>query len=415
MERLLFLLSGLFESKFIFSRIIGKTWMPLSVALLLSLATVSGQEATYVFVPPAQPLTAGKQASLWLYCMNNSTQAITNIYAPSLPCRLVSTLRTNETILTLSASNPPAMIAPGAFAKAEYHLDIPANVQGQASFNVSNYSAFTIPVIAATADAPFMAEPESSSPPLDTASVSSLIGDFYDKHLFRYEPIYFLLGNYPAAKFQLSLKYRLFSYSENWNPFNHLYFGYTQTSYWDLISADPSFFDTSYKPSGFLYYRDVLPHKFPLRLDLQGGFEHESNGRGGPTERSLNTVYFQPTVSYAVTTNLQVMFQPRGWYYISKGSYNQDLAEYRGYVDLLAAVTWDNKAKPWQKTQLAGKLRLGEDGRHPGVEVDLRFNLPRYFGFNPTVEVEYFSGYGQTLRQYNELSHGLRAGLCLWY
>lgn len=394
---------------------VGKTWAYFSIALLLSLAPVFGQEATCVFVPPAQPLTAGKPASLWLYCMNNSPQAIAHTFEPSLPCRLVSGLRTNETVLTLSASNPPAMIAPGAFAKAEYHFDVPANVQGQASLNVSNYSAFTIPVVAAVPDAPFMAEPASSGPPLDNASLSSLIGDFYDKHLFRYEPIYFLLGNYPAAKFQLSLKYRLFNYSENLNPLSHLYFAYTQTSFWDLISSDPSFFDTSYKPSGFLYYRDVLPQKFPLKLDLQGGFEHESNGRGGLAERSLNTVYFQPTVRYNITTNLQVMFQPRGWYYISKGTYNQDLAEYRGYVDLLAAVTWDNKAKPWQKTQLAGKLRLGEDGRHPGVEVDLRFNLPRYFGFNPTVEVEYFSGYGQTLRQYNEISHGLRAGLCLWY
>ena len=112
MERLIFLSSKRFVSKFIFSRatatrrIVGKTWPHFFVALCLSLATVSGQEATYVFVPPAQPLTAGKQASLWLYCMNNSTQAITNIYAPSLPCRLVSTLRTNETILTLKLACP---------------------------------------------------------------------------------------------------------------------------------------------------------------------------------------------------------------------------------------------------------------------------------------------------------------------
>jgi hypothetical protein len=35
--------------------------------------------------------------------------------------------------------------------------------------------------------------------------------------------------------------------------------------------------------------------------------------------------------------------------------------------------------------------------------------------FNPSIQVQYFTGYGQTLRQYDQSSHGLRAGICLWY
>jgi len=48
----------------------------------------------------------------------------------------------------------------------------------------------------------------------------------------------------------------------------------------------------------------------------------------------------------------------------------------------------------------------------------LRFNLaalPVLKSFNPTIQLQYFTGYGQTLLQYNQKSTAFRAGLCLWY
>ena len=102
--------------------------------------------------------------------------------------------------------------------------------------------------------------------------------EFLGDHIYPYEPIYFLLGTYPAAEFQFSLKYKLFDLDSEWNPLGHVYFAYTQTSFWDLISKDPSFYDTSYKPSAFLFYTNVN-RGGTFQLDLQGGVEHESNGR----------------------------------------------------------------------------------------------------------------------------------------
>lgn len=256
--------------------------------------------------------------------------------------------------------------------------------------------------------------PALAAPP--PISASAALVKFFDSHVFRYEPIYFLLGTYPAAEFQISLKYKLINGTSPWNPFGNLYIAYTQTSFWDALSKDPSFYDTSYKPSSFLYYANVLPASFPVRLDLQSGVEHESNGTGGSGERSLNTVYLQPTFNYGlIATNLVLTLQPRGWYYLSLGHNNKDLADYRGYADLTAAITW--YSPKWEKMQLSSRLRLGDAGWHTGLLVDFRFFLPPIFGyrFNPAIDLQYFGGYGQTLRQYNVISHGYRAGLCVTF
>jgi len=237
--------------------------------------------------------------------------------------------------------------------------------------------------------------------------------EFLGKHIYSYEPIYFILGQYPAAEFQFSLKYKLFDLAGDWNPLAHIYFAYTQTSFWDLISRDPSFYDTSYKPSAFLFYPDIVKEN-SFQFDLQGGIEHESNGKGGAGERSLNTVYLQPTASFELPAHFQLSFQSRIWDYISLGSNNPDMADYRGYADLLAAVTW-TAPQGGEKIQFATKFRIGDEGSHAGLQFDLRFNLPSLFHFNPTIQLQYFTGYGQTLRQYNQTSSAFRAGLCIWY
>jgi len=237
--------------------------------------------------------------------------------------------------------------------------------------------------------------------------------EFLGRHIYAYEPIYFILGQYPAAEFQFSLKYKPFDLADDWNPLAHSYIAYTQTSFWDLISRDPSFYDTSYKPSAFLFYPAIFRGK-SIQFNLQGGVEHESNGKGGTGERSLNTVYLQPTVSFDLPAHFQLSFQPRVWDYLSLGSNNPDLPAYRGYADLLGALTWSDP-DIGEKIQFATRLRIGDEGSHAGLQFDLRFNLPELFHFNPTIQLQYFTGYGQTLRQYNQTSSAFRAGLCIWY
>lgn len=362
---------------------------------------------------PAQPLTAGARGSVWLYCLNDSSNAISHSFAPSLQGTLTAGSNSfPATLISTKRVGTEAVMAPGGFVKQEYWFSVPAAINGPATLEVTNFNQIVVTVVGGAPGAA-VATPISSTLPATNAAPHWAVMEFLGRHIYGYEPIYFVLGEYPAAEFQFSLKYKAFDLADDWNPLGHFYFGYTQTSFWDLISRDPSFYDTSYKPSAFLFY-PRLWQPYGLRLDLQGGVEHESNGRGGSLERSLNTVYLQPTISLELPAHFEVSLQPRVWEYFTLGSNNPDLPDYRGYADLLGALTW-SEPKSGEKIQFATRLRLGDKGDHAGLLFILRFNLPYRSHFNPSVQLQYFTGYGQTLRQYNETSHAFRAGLCIWY
>jgi outer membrane phospholipase A len=382
-----------------------------AVLLLTNVASALAQDVSFAFVSPTNPLIAGSRGSVWLLCMNNSSNKVNQTLPPSLNCVLSSESGSFQSVLLLNTNNDgmQAAIAPGSFTREEYLLDIPATINGPVKLDVSNYNQVVILVKKGSLEVP---RTTKAKPPSNNTDLQSPFMGFLGPHISGYEPIYFILGTYPAAEFQFSLKFKVFEATDNVNPFAHLYFAYTQTSFWDLISQDPSFYDSSYKPSAFLYYPDVVTNK-SFQFDLQGGTEHESNGRGGSLERSVYTTYLQPTAKFDLTDNLQLTIQPRAWFYYWVGGNNPDIAGYRGYADLLTSLTLTNSCG--ERIQLATKLRIGDEGLHAGLQFDLRFNLPQFLKFNPTFQVQYFTGYGQTFRQYDQTSHGLRAGFCLYY
>lgn len=386
------------------------------VLLLTSIASALAQDVTAVFAPPSGPLAAGSRSSLWLYCFNNSTNSIGRIFEPSLNCTLISQSVSLETVLLLNTNSGPmaATIAPGSFVKVEYLLDLPLTTRGQVTLSIRNYNQVMVLVEPASTGIPLVT-PRPSTPSTNVAPEYEL-GEYLGTHMSFYEPIYFIMGTAPAVEFQFSLKYKLFDSKDNWDPLTHLYFAYTQTSFWDVFAKSPSFYDTSYKPSGFLYYPDVFQNDF-FQLDLQLGGEHESNGRGGTLERSMNTVYLQPKATFDLPGYLQFSLQPRAWFYFRVGDNNPDMDQYHGYADQLSALTWLDP-NSGEKIQLSNRFIIGDRGSHVGLLYDLRFNLanlPVLRKFNPSIQVQYFTGYGQTLLQYNQTSHALRAGLCLWY
>lgn len=388
----------------------------LVFAILFSLpsALIAAEELGAVLMTSGRPFTAGQPESVWLYLFNDSSKDITWTAPPSLKGTL--SVGVQSTAVSLALNNPdpgPKIVAPGAFVKQPYAFNVPTNVLGDAVLSVPGFPSIVIRV-----EGPAPAEVSKNLPsPTRADRVKKSTGEeivgFLGDHLSTYEPIFFLLGTYPAAEFQFSMKFKVFNTEGPINPLAHFYFAYTQTSFWDLLTRDPSFFDTSYKPSAFLVYTNVLPPSI-FNLDLQGGAEHESNGRGGTGERSLYTAYIQPTAHIDLPGHFRFALQPRVWSLLSVGANNVDLPDYRGYADLRTSLTWffDEEGR---RIQLADQLRIGDAGRHPGIWIDLRFDLPKWAKINPTIQLQYFTGYGQTLRQYNEYSHGFRAGLCLHY
>ena len=348
------------------------------VLALSSVGSVLAQDVTAVFTTPSGTLTAGSRASLWLYCMNNSSNTIGRTFEPSLRCTLTAQSVTFETVLLLNtkSSASAVTIVPGGFVKEEYLVDLPLTSSGQVTLDVSGYNQLVVLVGPSSFETPAVEAPPptatSTSAPAPTASNSDLRNYFAD-HMSFYEPIYFIGGSAPAVEFQVSLKYKVLDFKDNWDPLTHLYFAYTQTSFWNAFTKNPSFFDTSYKPSMFLYYPDVLQKGF-FQLDLQGGVEHESNGRGGDLERSFNTIYLQPKATFDLPYNLQFSLQPRAWFYYRVGDNNANIADYHGYADLVSALTWLDPTSG-EKIQLSSKLLIGDEGGHIGVLSDLRFNL----------------------------------------
>lgn len=375
------------------------------------------QNMSTAFLSQSKPLVAGSWCRLWLCCMNNSSNEAVHTFDTRLGGSLSAGSNSVAVVLLLNtnASLIQQTIKPGRIVKEQYYLAVPTNFTGLATLNVSNYNAITLVIRGKSS--PF--QQASPAPPFET--ISEQIGDYLGMYHFSgYEPIYFILGN-PKAEFQFSLRYQLFSFTSQNNVaafLNHTYVAYTQTSMWVLLVQDPYFFDTSYKPSLF-YYSDPITYK-STQFTLQAGSEHESNGRGGTDERSIFTAYLQPTATLNLPDGFSFELQPRVRCYYLVSNNNRDIAQYRGYADLLGSLTWmqPNTEGKGEKIQFATKFRIGDEGSHVGLLFDLRFNfgiVPWLRGVNPTIQLQYFTGYGETLIQYNQKSQAFRAGICLWY
>ena len=79
-----------------------------------------------------------------------------------------------------------------------------------------------------------------------------------------------------------------------------------------------------------------------LRLDLQAGFQHESNGKSGADSRSLNMAYVEPKVVVGNEDGFQFSLAPRAWTYVGGLDENPDIKDFRGYVGLRSTLGWAN-------------------------------------------------------------------------
>jgi len=317
------------------------------------------------------------------------------------------------------------MIAPRSFERRAYQLRVPTAVQGHVLVEPVPLGANRVVLDVAPFN-PAVAESEPESKTLMQKVIKEAEpvrpgetfdgARFFREHVSAYEPLYFIAGTVsPNAKFQISFKYRLLNndgpLAQRVPPLTGFHVAYSQTSLWDWNSSSAPFFDSSYRPE-VLYLAENLTraksnHWF--RLDLQGGFQHESNGRAGDDSRSLNIGYLRPRLVFGRQDGVQFILQPRAWFYAGDLSDNPDIEEYRGYADLRAIVGWQ------RGPQLSAIGRLGKDGNHESLQLDFTYPLMGFFprSFSLYLHVQYFTGYGESLVRYNERDSAFRAGFAL--
>jgi phospholipase A1 len=206
------------------------------------------------------------------------------------------------------------------------------------------------------------------------------------------------------GKFQLSFKFKLADFDDSIGA--SLWAGYTQQSHWQVYNAEASrpFRETNYQPEFMLaFHPDKRVLGFDWRL-LNVGLVHQSNGRGQGLSRSWNRVYAQLGAERG-----RFALLARGWVRIKESSGeddNPDIEDYLGQGDLVASYAIG-------RHQLSVLGRYAFDTGHGAIEGSWSFPLARRVrGY-----VQVFSGYGESLVDYNWKQNTVGVGISLadWF
>jgi phospholipase A1/A2 len=397
------------------------------VFYLLGLALFArGQDGTFTFTVASEPAPAGSSISVWLNALNPSSHEMAWTFPRQIETKIVSSRGTGAGLMELrSVESNAVTIGPGAFVRGEYLTTMPDSVTGRVVIEFPGLKANRV-VLDVETPARVAISPEKETNSVFTRYFKKVEpvepgkafdpDRFFKEQISGYEPLYFIAGTKsPNAKFQISFAYQLLNnngrLATNVPALKGFHIAYTQTSLWDWNAASAPFFDTSYKPELFYSWKRIVGRQPTnwFRLDLQGGLGHESNGKSGADSRSLNLAYIRPTLVFGRDDSLQLTLQPRAWVYLGDLSDNPDIADYRGYVDLRAITGWK------RGLQLSALGRMGRDGNHQSLQLDLTYPMMRFFGsFSVYLDVQYFTGYGESLLRYNSRSDQWRVGFALY-
>ena len=187
------------------------------------------------------------------------------------------------------------------------------------------------------------------------------------------------------TEFQVSIKYDIAS---NLFGLNEIYTAaYTQLSFWQLYADSAYFRETNYNPEAFVTFPVLMPEDLAFVKAIRVGFAHESNGRGGFEERSWNYFYATGYFQYGYLFGELKLWS--SWNSALK--YNPDLLEYlgNGYIKF---------SLPYKKHIAQLKLQTAFNGHYLA---ELNYSYPMFGRDDLFLYVKGFSGYGESLIDYN--------------
>lgn len=192
------------------------------------------------------------------------------------------------------------------------------------------------------------------------------------------------------VKFQISLKYALSDFQQ----FGSLWFAYTQLSLWQFYNKSNSmpFRETVYEPE-FIYSLSPVDSSI-----LNFGVVHQSNGESNPRSRSWNRVYIQPGLDIFNDGGSRLYVQVRWWQRIQEAVANDDnpdIADFLGYRE----VTW--------RYAQDGGWQISSITRSKSIQLDIAAPLATWLMMGEgdsriNLHLQYFSGYGESLLDYNQ-------------
>lgn len=172
---------------------------------------------------------------------------------------------------------------------------------------------------------------------------------------------------------------------------------YTQLFYWQFYAKSQYFRETDYEPEVFAAYN------FHKNWFMNLGVVHQSNGRGGDYERSWNRVYANLLFSGG---NWMVSIKP--WVLIFKNEssdlHNPHITKYLGNGAILLAYKWGKS-----ELSLMSRNNLQSGFSRGALELDWSYHLWKHFYFY----AQAFSGYGQSLIEYNHYTDAYGVGVAL--
>ncbi|MZR63571.1 phospholipase A [Alcanivorax sp. DP30] len=209
------------------------------------------------------------------------------------------------------------------------------------------------------------------------------------------------------VKFQLSLKAPI---KENIIDDVTLWMAFTGTFYWQAYNKDESapFREVNYEPEIFIT-KPVNWQIGPVDSELLAlGFVHESNGQDVPVSRSWNRIF----MTYVAKTG-DYYWSLKPWYRLpesskddpldTQGDDNPDIEKYLGHFELEVARPFGNHV-----LEIMVRNNLRSDNKGAGR---LNYSFPLSKRFKGLVQV--FSGYGDSLINYDDYENRFSLGILL--
>lgn len=388
----------------------------LHVVGLVAAPSIVHAELITTWVTPAQSVQAGASFEVVVMTANRGDTGQTVENPPTLSGTVTLAGRTWPVELRAS-SEPEFTVVPNGFVLQSYTVTLPSGISGQGVLRVEHPGTGALNgMIDITGETSSQVDqPTPSAGPrhntLRADEADTALGRTFAGRLNVHNPIYFICGSGDhSAKFQLSFKYRLATFSENKEngTISTLQFGYTQRSLWDLGSDSYPFYDTSYMPEVF-WELDKLPEQGETdRISwrgLQSGVHHESNGRDGPESRSLNSAFLRAAFTMGPNDGWNLKLFPEARIYVLADK-DEPIEDSRGNTELAGILSKGDSIA------LRFCLTPGKNFDHPTCQLDLTMpvHVP-LFDLAAFLHLQYFNGYGESLLAYDQQSDAIRVGL----